>query len=827
MKTLRRLLLGLLLLIGMAAATLYGWLLTTRPQMSGFLDLTALQDTVEVQFDEFGIPHIFAKNETDAYYALGYVHAQERLFQMEMLRRLAAGRLSEILGADLVETDRFFRTIGLAEAAKKNAQTHFSVIDKSWKKAALAYLQGINDFIDRGNTPPEFILLGIDKENYTPEDFYLVNGYMAFSFAQAFRTDPLLDKMYRQLGENYLKDFSLNFDTAVTKIPVHLPKSSVSAEKVTSRLNVTASFPARNEQIKSANEVLLQVAKLVNQIDQRFPLLQGSNGWVIAPSRSKSGRVILANDTHIGYAQPSVWFEAHISYPGLNFYGNYLAGFPFAVLGHSPDIGWGLTMFENDDIDFYRLKALDSQSVEIDGKAQALQVRKEIIRVKGGTSIDFEVKISPFGVILNDVLKPINDGLNYVPQSNEAPVAMWWTLHEFPTNSLEAVYILTRAKNLQQAKVGVAMLDVPGLNVMFGDAEGNIAWWATGKLPKRNPTVRPEFILDGSTVQSLPQGYHPFEENPQSINPPSGFVYSANNQPGAVKNYLQPGYYLANDRADYITAYLNNERKWSAEDIAQMALDVKSGQAVKNISVIISQLKGNFSADEQKALALLKAWDGNHTLDAAAPVIYYKLMHHLHMGIFEDEIGADDLKILIHTHVLYRSFAKILNNEASLWWDKTNTPEKETREQIISTAFRQSIADLVEQFGTNDMAQWQWGKVHTIEHVHPIGRQKPFNRLFNVGPFPVVGGKEVINNISFTVTGSGLYPASFGPAMRRVIDFADPLHSKSVLPTGESGHFMSKHYGDQAVMYNTGQYRFQRMDKADIEANSTGKLTLY
>ncbi|WP_448519811.1 penicillin acylase family protein [Rhodoflexus sp.] len=827
MKTLKKLLLGLLILFAVAAVGIYGWLLSTRPKMSGSLDLTALQDSVTVHFDEFGIPHIFAKNEPDAYYALGYVHAQERLFQMEMIRRLAAGRLSEVFGSDLVEVDRFFRTIGLAQAAQNSAKAHFAAVDKPWKKAALAYLQGINDFINNGSTPPEFALLGIAKENYIPEDFYLINNYMTFSFAQAFRTDPLLDKIYRRLGEDYLKDLSLNFDTAVTKIPVYLPENKL-LQKAT-EVNVAAQFPKREQTAADASdEVMSAIAQLVHQIDSRFPLLQGSNGWVIAPSRSKSGKVILANDTHIGYSQPSVWFEAHLSYPGLDFYGNYLAGFPFAVLGHSPDSGWGLTMFENDDIDFYRLKAIDNRQIEIDGKPHTLQVRKETIRVKGGEPIDFEVRTSPFGIILNDVLKPINDGLNYVDQRKEAPIAMWWTLHEFPTNSLEAVYIMTRAKNMQEARVGAAMLDVPGLNVMFGDASGNIAWWATGKLPKRNPTVRPEFILDGTTLQSLPQGYHPFEENPQSINPPSGFVYSANNQPAAVQGYLQPGYYLANDRADYITAYLSdNSRKWSAEDIQQMALDVKSGQAVKNIALIISELQGDLSADEQKATDLLKAWDGDHTIEAVAPVIYYKLMHNLNIEIFEDEIGAADLKRMDHTHFFYRSFAKVLANPDSKWWDKAKTPTRETRAEIITAAFKKSIADLIQQFGTAEMAQWQWGKVHTIEHSHLLGRQKPLDRLFNVGPFPVMGGKEVINNISFTVTGSGLYAATFGPAMRRVIDFADPLHSKSILPTGQSGHFLSKHYADQAVMYNTGQYRFQRMDKADIEANSIGKLILY
>ncbi|MCS7018537.1 MAG: penicillin acylase family protein [Cytophagales bacterium] len=821
MKKLKIALIALITLIVALAAGLYAWLWSTRPAMNGSLDLVALQDTVEVQFDEFGIPHIYARYETDAYYALGYVHAQERLFQMEMMRRLAAGRLSEILGAEMVETDRFFRTIGLAQAAQRSAQTHFASIDKPWKKAALAYLQGVNNFVDHGATPPEFVLLGIPKTHYTPEDFYLMHGYMAFSFAQAFRTDPLLDKLNRQLGEAYIKEFSLNFDTAVTKIPVYLPDNTTFNKTIQ-----TATTQNTSNRFSAANESFIQIAHLVNRIEAQFPLLQGSNGWVIAPARSKSGKVILANDTHIGYAQPSVWFEAHISYPGLNFYGNYLAGFPFAVLGHSPDSGWGLTMFENDDIDFYRLKPIDSQHVEIDGKPYALQTRREVIQVKNAEPVSFEVKTSPFGVVLNDVLKPINSTLHYVSQ--DAPVAMWWTLHQFPTNCLEAVYILTRAKNLEQAQVGVAMLDVPGLNVMYGDATGNIAWWASGKLPQRPPSVHPEFILDGSTLQSLPQGYHPFEENPKSINPPSGFVYSANNQPEAVNNYLQPGYYLANDRADYIMAYLNNSSQWSAEEVAQMALDVKSAQAVRNIQLIASQLATEtLSSDEQKALSLLQAWNGEHSLDAIAPVIYYKLLHYLHVGIFEDEVGIDDMKILIHTHFFYRSLAKIINNPESKWWDNVGTPVKETRQQIIADAFKKTIAALIEQFGTNDMAQWQWRKVHTIEHIHPIGRNRLFRSLFNVGPFPVVGGKEVINNISFIITGSGQYPATFGPAMRRIIDFANPLHSRSILPTGESGHFMSKHYCDQAEMYNTGQYRFQRMEKADIEANSIGKLMLY
>ena len=321
----------LALLIIFPAALLGGliYLYSLQPQYSGRLTLAGLQDKVEVIFDSYGIPHIYGQCETDVYFALGYVHAQERLFQMEMMRRVAAGRLAEILGEKLVKTDKFFRTLGMSQDADKNAAHFFKNPSKPWQKSVLAYLAGVNRFIDHGDMPLEFRILGIPKEKFTPRDIYLNGALMAFGFAAGFQMDPLVTKAYHKLGWNYIKDWVLDWPPGAQKIPVYPTNYSASAETLAA----------------SINEIVVNLP---------VPDWIGSNGWVVSDKKTASGKVIFANDTHMMYAQPSVWYEAHLEYPGFSFYGNFAAGIPFALIGHTRFAAWGLTMFENDDVDFYR-----------------------------------------------------------------------------------------------------------------------------------------------------------------------------------------------------------------------------------------------------------------------------------------------------------------------------------------------------------------------------------------------------------------------------------------------------------------------------------------
>ncbi|MCF6242493.1 MAG: penicillin acylase family protein [Bacteroidales bacterium] len=782
----------LLVIIGLIIGT-FIYMQGQKPDYDGKLSLKGLNDKVDVYFDKWGIPHIYALNRHDAYMALGYVHAQERLFQMEMMRRVASGKLAEILGKDLVETDKFFRSLMLKKTAKESIETHFNDHPQI-AEAAKAYIEGINEYIDEGSFPVEFVMIGIPKEHFSVEDMYMIAGYMAYTFQAAFNIDPLMSKIKQKLGDKYLKGFALNYIPGTERIPVfqNIDSSLAFADKI--------------------NKILT---------DLPVPLLVGSNSWVLSPQKSKSGKVLFANDTHIAYAQPAVWYEAQITYPGYSIYGNYLAGVPFALLGHNRNIAWGLTMFENDDLDMFRekLNPDNPNQVRFKDHWEDLQIIKETIKVKDAEDIDFTIKVSRHGPIMTDVLanaKGIKD-----------PIAVWWTFNQTKTQILEAFYKINHAKNVYDVAQAASLIATPGLNVMCGDKEGNIGWWAAAKLIKRPAHVQANLILDGSSGKDEFLGFYDFKDNPQAINPPQAYVYSANNQPDTTVDILYPGYYAPEDRANRIVSKLNQDKKWDIESLKEMQTDVISKlhaeEAHKILALIDKSKLDNLSV---QAYELLEKWDGNHQTKDIAPVIFYKLLYKILKNTFEDELGVNDFEKIVSTHMMQRTYPALFSNDSSLWWDNINTEKIEKRRDIFNLSFTQSIEELKKQLGEN-INEWKWEKVHTLEHLHPIGRQGGIlAKIFNVGWQGVFGGNQVINNIDFHFNGSGLYKATYGPSQRTLIDFADLDNALSVIPTGQSGRIMSKHYDDQAPLYNTGKYRKQMMNKDEIIKTAEGKLIL-
>ncbi len=788
MKFLKKILIYLVLVIIGLVIGSYIYLQTQTPDYKGDLKLQGLHDKVDVYFDEWGIPHIYALNQHDAYLALGYVHAQERLFQMEMMRRVASGRLSEILGKDLVETDKFFRAMGLKKAAKESIAAYFEKND-TIAMAAKAYRDGVNQYIKKGSMPVEFLLIGIPKEKYTIEDMYMISGYMAYTFQAAFKIDPIMTKIYNKLGDSYLKDFALNYIPGTEKIPVH---------------------PKLDEKLAFADKI----NKILESLP--LPLMVGSNGWVLSPEKTKSGKVLFSNDTHIGYAQPSVFYEAHIEYPGFSMYGNYLAGMPFALLGHNRHSAWGLTMFENDDLDMFREKLNPDNPNQVWFKDhwEDLQIVNETIKVKNEEDIEYQQKISRHGPIMNDVLGAVG--------KDEAPIAVWWMYPQQKTRILEAFYRINHSSKIEDVAYGASLIHAPGLNIMYGDSEGNIAWWAAAKLIKRAEHVQGKLILDGASGEDEFLGFYDFKDNPQSVNPPEGFVYSANNQPDTIAGILYPGYYAPEDRAKRIISFLKTDKKWDIPEMKKMITNSVSTLHPKEAKVILKQIDKNKLAENQlKAYNLLMGWNGNHQVDDIAPTIFYKLLYKVLENTFMDELGNNDFNSIVSTHMMERTFPSLLENDSSVWWNNVTTEDVEKRADIFNLAFTQSINELEKQLGKN-IDEWKWSKVHILEHKHPIGSNGGILAdVFNVGPFHVMGGQQVINNIDFNLNGSGLYKATYGPAIRILLDFADLDNSISVLPTGQSGRFMSKHYGNQAEMYNTGKFRKQMMNRDEIIKKSS------
>lgn len=752
-----------------------------QPTYKGALDLGNLSAETTVYYDDNGIPHIYADNEMDAQRTLGYVHAQDRLWQMELLRRLAAGRLSELFGKDLVRTDKLFSGLGIAEAAKKT----IADLDKNSKayQLSMAYLDGVNQFIAEGPTPVEYYLLGLKKEAFTINDMYNVFGYMAFSFAIAHKTDPLLTEIKEKLGNDYLEE-------------LNIPVKDTSAVLVTEKNAIIASG----------------LAKAMDDIYKKLPgpVFIGSNSWVLGPQRTKNGKVVFANDPHIGFAQPSVWYQAHISTPKHKMYGYYLALTPFPLLGHNKDYAYGMTMFENDDIDFYKEENHPDNPGKYktpDGYKKYDTVSKTI-RIKDAAPISYAIKVSEHGPVMNDIVEQIND---------EEPVAMSWVYTQLPNRLLTATYKLSHANSLYDFKDGAALIHAPGLNVMYGDAQNNIAWFAAGKLYELKSDANTKTYLDGASGADDKLRYLPFNENPQAINPHNHYVYSANNQPDSINGRLYPGYYLPEDRALRIEQLIGNRTDFSAQTVREMIMDITSPVTPMVVHNAFKDLEmSKFSEPEQQAIKLLKQWDGDYTNTKIAPTIYNRFLYEFNKNTFGDELGKS-FDLYLNTRLRKSMDAVQMAKDTSVWWDDINTTDKvETKEEVITKSLKNTVDFLSDQLG-DDIQTWTWNRVYSLEHNHPMGQVDLLRKYFNVGPFNVSGGNEVINNLLFSLDSTGIYKVKAGPSTRRVIDFSDVENSRSILPTGQSGNPLSKHYKDQAGKFVNGQFVPMYLNRDTIE----------
>ncbi|WP_067037308.1 penicillin acylase family protein [Allomuricauda sp. CP2A] len=793
MKKLKKVLLVLAGLVLLMVIGVFVFFNTLKPDYSGNKTLAGLQSEVKVYFDPYGIPHIYAESEIDALKALGYVHAQDRLWQMELLRRVAKGQLSEVFGQDLVKTDKFFLSLGIDDHTAKTVAN----LDVQSDMAMLsqAYLDGINQFIEKGPTPIEFYLTGLEKEPFTLEDVYNAVGYMAFSFAMAHKTDPLLTSMRDKLGEEYMNDLAINSDTSTVWIK-NYEKQKVDSLAANIATNVTAAL-------------------------DKLPIPQfiGSNSWVIGPDKTKSGKVILANDPHIGFAQPSVWYEAHVSTPTYEKYGYHLAGVPFPLLGHDRNLAYGLTMFENDDVDFYfeEVNPSDSTQYKTAEGWKNFEYVTKTIKVKDGEDVEFTYSKTQHGPVLNHIADQI---------SGERPVAMSWIYTKEKNEVMDGLHGLCHATNIDGFKSALPKIHAPGLNVMYGDAEGNVAWWATAKLYQMPDSLSTKFILDGASGKEEPLRFLDFSENPSAINPPWNYVYSANNQPDSIAGMLYPGYYLPENRAKRIVQLLEAKNDWDKESASEMILDVTSSVNPLLITELIKLFDVTQLSNEQLVqVDSLENWDGHYSLKSTNPTLYHRCEYFVAKNAMEDELGTEMFNQFLATHLFKRQIAWGAKMEHGKWWDNTHTEDKvETRQDIVLKSFDDAWKSLVEDFGP-DPNQWTWDKVHTLEHEHPIGQVESLRKYFNVGPFPVSGTREVINNMAFPYDSTGYYKVNSGPSTRRIIDFSDIENSISILPTGQSGNPFSKHYKDQAELYVQGKFRKMMMNKDEIQENAESVLT--
>ena len=749
------------------------------PQTSGEFALGGLKEDVEIIRDTYGVPHIYAKNEADLYFALGYAMAQDRLWQMEFYRRLGHGQLSEVLGEELVKVDRFFRMIAAAGLNKKN-RDDLAFIPKSFADGVNAYLKTHSNRL-----PFEFKLLGYKPQPWTDEDYFAILKVVNWGSSVGWRVDLTAAKMLEKLGREKWKEA---FPVWPNDAPLIIPEESRALSKLSTSLLET-----------------MRVAERLTT----FSTLAASNNWVVSEMKSVTGKPILANDPHLALTNPSFWWEVHIVCPTINVSGFAIPGVPGIAVGHNLYVAWGVTFVMVDDVDFYieKINPDNPRQYWLKDHWEEMEVKEETIQVKGRDPIKTEILLTRHGPIVTDV-----------KGSKEKALSARWAFTEGLQPS-HASYLLAKAKNIQGVKEALRYWELPGLNFVFADVDGNIGYWCCAKIPIRS---KGDGILPmpGWTGEYEWKGYVPFEKRPHMINPKEGFIATANNKvisdnyPYFISHYWEPL-----DRITRIRQLLKAKEKLSIDDFKRMQQDVYCVLASEMAPKMIEVFERRFSDEEgQKAKDILSKWDFIMDKDSIGACLFEVTFRKMMDNIFKDEMGEELFNEYLKTSFFPpRALRMMVKKGSSLWFGK------KTFEDIIAMSMKQMFSELREVLGS-DMNKWTWGKIHSLVFEHAFGKKKLSAWIFNLGPVPVGGSKLTMNMRQYSYEKP--YQANLGVSMRMIVDLSNPENSFRVLPTGESGHLRSPHHKDQIDLYLSGRYHAGWTDRREVEKNSEATLIL-
>ena len=774
----------ILVLVGgaLTAGAGYVYLRRSLPLVEGQVSLPGLTGPVEVLRDRFGIPHIFAAAPEDASFALGFAHAQDRLWQMEMNRRIAAGRVAEVVGPPGLETDRFMRTLGVRRVAEANLRR----FDAETLRHLEAYAAGVNAFIASDAVlPPEFWILRVTPEPWTPADSVAWMKMMAWDLGGNWRSELLRLHLARRLPSARIQEFLAPYPGDA---PVELPD----LKKFYEGLEKKGTGVAR-----------------ANNYDPD-PEFGASNSWVVSGARSATGKPLLANDPHLGLTAPAVWYFAHLQAPGLNVIGATLPGVPGVVVGRNDRIAWGFTNTGPDVQDLY-IERLDAKFTEIE----------ELIRVKGAPDEKLVVRVSRHGPVISDVSRA---ALAAVPRGHA--LAMAWTALAEDDLTMQAGMRLQRARNWQDFLAALRYLHVPQQNVTYADVDGNIGFIAAGRVPirKLGNELKGLAPAPGWDVRYDWAGWVPFDELPRAFNPPAGSIVTANHKivpPGYsywITSEWQPPY-----RARRIEALLQETRKHDAASFGRIHADTVS-LAVREL--LPHLLKAEAATEEaQKALDLLARWDGTMAAERPEPLIAVAWWRELARALYADELG-DAFRTNWLTRAVFVGNVLANRGGQARWCDDLRTRRSESCAEVLSASLDKALADLSRRYGS-DMARWRWGEAHAAQHRHrPLSRNAFLARWFDIN-VPTPGDAYTVNvGRSDFNDEQAPYANRHAASLRAIYDLADPQRSLFIHSGGQSGNPFSKHYRAFAEAWARGEYIPMLSDRQRVEADGAQRLVL-
>lgn len=801
----------LILIIGFAGIAYYWTFYKPLPNYSATFNKPELHEPVKIFWDDFGVPHIYATNEEDLYFALGYVHAQDRLWQMTLTQMAAEGRFAEFFGKELVPYDKYQRTLGFWKTAKTIEK---EALNDHERTILQAYADGVNNYVKENHNrlPIEFSLANMEPFEWNATRSIAIIRMIGWELNMSWWSEVTYSYLKGKLSPEQFDELQLHWsDDAPTTL------NDAESMKLSANL-----MPMLEQE--------MELRKLMQAEGTHV----GSNAWVVDGSRTGTGFPLLAGDPHLGLDMPGKWYEVHLNLNGKNVSGATLAGVPGIVIGQNDEMAWSLTNIMADDTDFF-LEVMDSQdrgryvvdSLSTDSVSyQPFHKEREVIKVKDGDDDLLEIRYTKHGPVISDIFSDPD-------LINQQIISMSWTGYDI-SNELRALYQINWAHDFQEFKDALQYFAVPGQNFMYGDKEGNIAMYSTAKLPVRSGD--PLTLRKGWDPKDDWQGYIPQAQMPHVVNPEKGWIANANNKLTSP-NY---GHYLAtfwepSSRIERIEQVLTANSTVTPEIFMKLQNDSYSAFAAKITPLVTDIIRNQNEYDFSLPLSYLENWDYKYEKSATAASIFDVFFKKLSENTLKDEFGEEAYSNFIkYENMPVRTLSGFMKNGSS-FFDNINTETIEAKENIVLKSMQDAMLFLSDSLGS-EPSEWRWEQLHTITFEPPLfgtAAKQPnapktlkliVNNILSEGPFPVVGHGMSVNNGQYDWHEP--YKMVLGASIRRIVDFTDLTKIKTVLPAGQSGNPLSEHFGDQTEMWLNGRYRTLYQDSALVKQTNPDIMTL-
>lgn len=767
------------------------WAKQSMPNYDEKLSLEGVDGKIEIVRDKWGVPHIHAQNQKDLFFAQGFVHAQDRLWQMEVNRRVAAGRLSEVFGKLAIDTDRIVRTLGFR---RLGLQDYNRYKNHELLPMIEAYAAGINAYIEKNekNLPVEFKLLRIKPEKWDVVDTLGVARFLAFQMSLGWMHELERLKIVEKVG----------LDKAAKLFPQYPKENPAALDKI--------------ETYKIA--------------DGRLEAFEGpflnkggaSNNWTIAANKMSTGSAALCNDPHLLINVPNIWYENHLISPDFEVTGVSIPGAPLVMIGHNRKIAWGATLAYTDAQDLYIEQFTSDSCLQYNSGERILKATHfdEVIKVKGAPDHIEKVIYTHHGPVISDIVGYTDKKITLCSQALK------------DSEMIFGFYHLNKAEGWNDFASACDQLSVPPLSLVYADTYDNIGYYLTGKIPIRQNT-KGLLPHDAKNAQNEWESYVPFEKMPHAFNPPKGYFYTCNhklvedNYPYDLGNIWMDGF-----RANRLKSLLESKEQYNFEDFKNWQMDFYCIPGKKYGTLYKALLERLETATEKPtkttllAIETLANWDGYLTANSVGGCIYQVVKQELIDHIFGAELG---------NQVRGKGWDEAIFRQSEFWGHDTMTilrlletkdPDwiKEDVDTILVKAMTKAVQYLEKKLGTTQ-SKWEWGKLHKIAFNHALGAQKPLDLIFNIGEFPIGGDTDTLCQTSFLPSqqyGGTLVAASY----RQIIDMGNLGNSICMAPVGQSGNHLSEHYKDQVQPWLKGEYKPMIWTKEQIQEYSKYKTTI-